>query len=67
MVLFMIYVYYSILAGYVVSVMESSSDVIILFIEIAIYVIGCGLISFYYYGTAIKPRDDENSKKGISF
>lgn len=67
MVLVMIYVYYSILGGYVVSVMETTGDFFILFIEIAIYIIGCGLISFYYYGTAIKPRDEINSRKGISF
>lgn len=67
LVLVMIYVYYSILGGYLVSVMEVNNDFFILLIEISIYVIACGLLSFYYYGTTIKPRDDENHNRRISF
>ena len=56
LVLVMIFVYYSILAGYVVSVLETSSDFFVLIIEMLIYFIACGLISFYYYSGGLPLR-----------
>ncbi len=67
LILSMIFVYYSILAAYIVSIMETSTDVFVLSIEILIYVLGSGFLCFYYYNTAIRPKDSDYEKERNEF
>ena len=60
MVLGLIYLYYTILVGYLLSIVEMESW-FVFFVEFFIYAVACGLISFYYYNSSIKKKDKDSN------
>jgi len=58
-ILFLIYLYYTILAGYVISFVDSSASFMERFIQIGIYVIIGAIVMYYHYQSTIK-EDNEN-------
>ena len=56
-VLMFIYIYYSILAVYLISFVEGGEDPFVILVESLIYLIACGLYLFSHYRSVIKPQD----------
>jgi len=67
MVLYMIYIYYTLLAGYVINLVEKSAgtEMWITFLQVIVYAIAGGLFMTYHYKSIIakdkKFADKENS------
>ncbi len=57
-ILFFIYSYYSILAWYVINLVESDENFVITLVQIMVYLISCGMILLFYYKNQIKPHDE---------
>jgi len=58
-ILIMIYVYYSILAIYVINFVDFNGTKIEIFFQSMIYLFGCGLYLFQHYNYVIKKNDDD--------
>jgi hypothetical protein len=59
-ILFFIYIFYTILAGYVIQLVDYNflkNNIAEVIMEIAILAFGGGLYLFHYYNTIIKPKD----------
>ncbi len=57
--LLMIYIYYTLLAAYVISFVDSKSGSFVIFIESVIYAIAGGFVLLEYYNGPIKKADEE--------
>jgi len=60
-ILIFIYIYYTLLAGYVINLVDVNGNLFERLVQIAIYAIACGLMMMHYYSTVIKKEDDEMS------
>jgi hypothetical protein len=58
-IVFFIFIYYTLLAMYYISIIGKEESGIVLFVENLIYIIPCALILFNYYKKQIKPQDDK--------
>ena len=56
-VLMFIYIYYSILAVYLISFVEGGEDPFVILVESLIYLIACGLYLLSHYRSVIKVHD----------
>lgn len=58
--LVMIYVYYSILAGYLIYVVDhqSSSGMMGVIVQSLIYWVACGILMYHHYNNVIKPKEE---------
>lgn len=62
-VLIFIYIYYTILIGYIIAVADINGTFAEKFIEIAIFVVASAIIMKYYYTNVIVPKDDKEFKE----
>lgn len=59
-VLVLIFVYYSILAGYVINLVETLESTFVKTVEMLLYYIAGGIFLFFHYKNSIKINDEEN-------
>ena len=58
-VLAFIYIYYSILAVYLINLVDGGEDFFVILIQSAIYLVACGLYLLSHYKSVIKPHDEK--------
>ena len=66
-VLFLIYIYYTILAGYVISLVDNQASFMEKFVQIGIFIIIGGLVMYVHYQSTIKESDKEYLDNSNSF
>ena len=66
-VLYMIYLYYTILAGYVINLVDSDATSASRFIQIVIYAIAGGLLLTHHYKYVIAMKDKDFKAGDVSF
>lgn len=59
LILFTIYFYYTILAAYIINLVDSNATFFEKVVQIGIYIIAGGLILFYHYENNIKINDNK--------
>lgn len=65
-VLYMIYIYYTLLAGYVINLVDSANgeDALIIFFQVLVYAIAGGLFMVYHYKYEISKNEKFQDKEG---